>query len=72
MTNHNEDISQCKAARVAGFIFLLSLINGVLMNSKFIVLDNVIATANNIMAKEFLFCIDIPIRSDFCLKVGQT
>ena len=56
MTNQNLDTSQQRAARVAGFMFLLSLIvpslNWILVTSKFIVAENVLATANNIMANE--------------------
>ncbi len=63
MTNHTIDISQRKAARVAGFMFLFSLIvpllNWIFVYSKLIVAENVIATANNIMANEFLFRIGI-------------
>ena len=57
--------SQHKAAKVAGFMFLFSLIvpllNWTFVLSKFIVVDNVIATAKNIMANELQFRIGISI-----------
>jgi hypothetical protein len=63
MTYHIIDTSQRKAARVAGFMFLFSLIvpllNWIFVYSKLIIAENVIATANNIMANEFLFRIGI-------------
>jgi hypothetical protein len=59
------DTSQHKAARVAGFMFLFSLIvpllNWTFVLSKLVVAENVIATANNIMANEFQFRIGITI-----------
>lgn len=59
MKNQNLDISQQRVASVAGLMFLLSLmvplLNWVLVTSKFIVKENVLATANNIIASESLF-----------------
>ncbi len=56
------DTSQCKAARVAGAMFLFSLmiisLNGYVF-SKLIVTENVLATAHNITANEWLFRIGI-------------
>lgn len=53
------DASQRKAVKVAGFMFLFCLIapllNWVFIFSKFIVADNAIATAKNILANEWLF-----------------
>jgi hypothetical protein len=63
MTYSITDTSQRKAARVAGFMFLFSLIvpllNWTFVLSKFIVAENIIATTNNIMANELLFRIGI-------------
>jgi hypothetical protein len=59
MTNQTADVSQIRAAQVAGIMFLFALIipslNWALILSKFIVADNVIATATNILANEFQF-----------------
>ncbi|MFC1524275.1 DUF4386 domain-containing protein [Thermodesulfobacteriota bacterium] len=59
MTTHPVDKSQHKAARVAGFMFLFSFIvptlNWAFVLSKLIVPENVMATANNIMANELQF-----------------
>ena len=64
--------SQCKAAKVAGFMFLFSLIapllNWAFVLSKFIVAENVMATAKNIMANELLFRIGITI--ELIMSVG--
>ncbi|MBW2219780.1 MAG: DUF4386 domain-containing protein [Deltaproteobacteria bacterium] len=72
MTNHFDDTSQHKAAKVAGFMFLFSLIvpllNWTFVLSKFVVEENVIATANNIMANEFQFRIGITI--ELIMSVG--
>ncbi len=72
MTNHIDDTSQHKAARVAGFMFLFSLIvpllNWTFMLSKLVVAENVIATANNIMANEFQFRIGISI--ELIMSIG--
>jgi hypothetical protein len=72
MTNHIVDTSQRKAARVAGFMFLFSFIvptlNWTFVQSKLIVAENVIATANNIMANELLFRIGITI--ELIMSVG--
>ncbi len=66
------DTSQCKAVRVAGFMFLFSLIvpllNWIFVLSKFIVAENVMATAKNIMANELLFRIGITI--ELIMSVG--
>ena len=63
MKNSNMDISQHKAAKIAGFMFLFSLIvplvNWTFVLSKLIVEENIIATANNIMINELLFRIGI-------------
>ncbi|MDR6223467.1 DUF4386 domain-containing protein [Methanococcoides alaskense] len=65
MTNNITDTSQRKAVRVAGFMFLFSLLvpflNWTFVLSKLIVAENVIATANNIVANQLLFRIGITI-----------
>ncbi len=65
-------MSQHNAARVAGFMFLFSLIvpllNWTLMLSKLIVPENVMATANNIMAHESLFRIGLTV--ELFMSVG--
>ena len=65
MTNHNTDMSLHKAARIAGFMFLFAFIvptlNWALVLSKFNVVNNALATANNIMANEFLFRMGLTI-----------
>lgn len=57
--------TQLKAAKIAGFMFLFSLIiplfNWTFILSKFIVEDNVIATAKKIMANEIQFRMGISI-----------
>ena len=72
MKNHIDDTSQRKAARVAGFMFLFSLIvpllNWTFVLSKLVVAENVIATAKNIMANEFQFRIGITI--ELIMSVG--
>ena len=72
MTSRTVDTSQHKAARVAGFMFLFSLIvpllNWTFMLSKLVVAENVIATANNIMANEFQFRIGISI--ELIMSIG--
>lgn len=59
------DTSQQKAARVAGFMFLFSLIvpmlNWAVVLSRLVVADDVDATANNIMANESLYRIGITV-----------
>ncbi len=66
------DTSQRKAAKVAGFMFLFSFIvptlNWAFVLSKFIVAENVISTAKNIMANELLFRIGITI--EMIMSVG--
>jgi len=66
------DTSQRKAARVAGFMFLFSFIvptlNWIFVLHKFIVAENVMATAKNIMANELLFRIGITI--ELIMSVG--
>jgi hypothetical protein len=63
MTNVTADASQRKAARIAGLLFLLSLIvpllNWTLVLSGFIETDNAGATAHNMLSREFLFRIGI-------------
>lgn len=63
MKNSDMDISQHKAAKIAGFMFLFSLIiplvNWTFVLSKLIVEENVITTLNNIMINELLFRIGI-------------
>ncbi|HWR71557.1 MAG TPA: DUF4386 domain-containing protein [Nitrospirota bacterium] len=62
MRDHNADASLSRITRVAGFLFLLTFIFptiNFLLLSKFMVPENVIATANNIMADELLFRIGI-------------
>lgn len=65
MTNSITDPSQRKVVRVAGFMFLFSLLvpflNWTFVLSKLIVAENVIATANNIVANQLLFRIGITI-----------
>jgi hypothetical protein len=66
------DTSLQKAARVAGFMFLFSFLvptlNWVLVLSKLIDAENVMATAKNIMANQFLFRIGISI--ELIMSVG--
>jgi hypothetical protein len=63
MTNRAADASLGKTGRVAGFMFLLSLmvplLNWIFVLSKFIVAENAVETARNILANEFLFRIGI-------------
>ena len=63
MTSYPIDTSQRKAARVAGFIFLLIVIgwilNWIFVESKLTVAGNGTATVNNIMDNELLFRIGI-------------
>jgi len=72
MTGDTADTSRRKAARVAGFMFLFCLIvpllNWGLVLSKLIVAEDVIATANNIMANELLFRVGITI--ELIMSVG--
>jgi len=63
MTSYFKDVSLQKTARVAGSMFLCSLIvptlNWVFILSKFISSENVINTGQNILGNEFLFRIGI-------------
>ncbi len=63
MTNYTADASLSRIARIAGLLFLFSLIvpslNWIFVLSKFIVAENAIDTAHNILANEFLFRIGI-------------
>jgi hypothetical protein len=63
MTNHTTVTSLNKTAKVAGAMFLLSLLvpmlNWVFVLSKFIVADNAITTAKYIVANDLLFRIGI-------------
>ncbi len=63
MTSQMKDFSLRKAARVAGLMFLLSLmvplLNWTFVHSKFIAAENAVATARNILTSEFLFRIGI-------------
>ena len=72
MINNIDDTSQRKAAKVAGVMFLFSLIvpslNWAFILSKLVVAENVIATANNIMTNEFQFRIGITI--ELIMSVG--
>jgi len=72
MTNHTAETSQHKAAKVAGFMFLFSLIvpllNWTFVLSKLVDTENIIATANKIMANEFQFRIGITI--ELFMSVG--
>ncbi len=72
MTNHIDETSKHKAAKVAGYMFLFSLI-GPLLNwtfvlSRLVVAENAIATGNNIMANEFQFRLGITI--ELIMAVG--
>ena len=59
MTDYNVDSSQRKAAKIAGFMFLLIVIgwtlNWIFVDSKLQGVGNAMATANNIRAHELLF-----------------
>ena len=72
MTNQFADNSQHKAAKVAGIMFLFSLIvpslNWAFILSKLVVAENAIATANNIMANVFQFRIGITV--ELIMSVG--
>ena len=63
MTNSITDISQQKAARVAGFLYLVIIIAGIfaefIVRSSLILPGDATATANNIMASEGLFRVGI-------------
>lgn len=72
MTKHIVDTSQHKAAKIAGFMFLFSLIvpllNWTFVLSKFNIAGDPIATAKNIMANELLFRFGITI--ELIMSVG--
>ena len=72
VSNSSINTTQCKAARVAGLMFLFSLtvplLNWTFVLSGFIVAEDVIATANNIMANELLFRIGITV--ELIMSVG--
>ena len=72
MTNRITDTSQQKGARVAGFMFLFAFIvptlNWALILSKFNVVENAMASAKNIMAKELLFRTGLTI--ELIMSVG--
>ena len=72
MTNHINETPQHKAAKVAGLMFLFSLIvpslNWAFVLSKLVVTENVLATANKIMANEFQFRIGITI--ELIMSIG--
>jgi hypothetical protein len=72
MTNRIVDVSQHKAAKIAGFMFLFALIvptlNWAFILSKFNVVNDALATANNIMANEFLFRIGLFI--ELIMSIG--
>jgi hypothetical protein len=59
MANHNTETSQRKAARIAGFFYLIiiitSLLSMVFIESKIVVPGNDAATLNNITANTLLF-----------------
>ena len=59
MTNSIADLSQRKAARVAGVLYLIVIVAGVFaqffVRSKLIVPGDATATANNILASQMLF-----------------
>ena len=63
MTIRIVDVSQYKAAKIAGFMFLFAFIvptlNWAFILSKFNAVNDALATANNIMANEFLFRIGL-------------
>ncbi len=72
MTPSIDDISQHKAARVAGFMFLFSLIvpliNWTVVLSKLMVAENVMSTASNIMANQLQFRVGITV--ELIMAVG--
>ena len=72
MTSRTAETSQRKAARVAGFMFLFSLIvpllNWTFVLSKLIDTRDAVATANNIMANELLFRVGITV--ELIMSVG--
>jgi hypothetical protein len=69
MTNRVADLTQQKAARVAGFLYLAIILAGIfaefIVRSSLILPGDATATANNIMASEGLF--RVGIASDFIM-----
>jgi len=72
IANRITDLSQKKAVKIAGFMFLFSFIaptlNWALVLSKLNVSGNALATANNIVANEFVFRMGITI--ELFMSVG--
>ena len=72
MTNHITDNSQHRAAKVAGIMFLFSLVvpslNWAFILSKLVVAENALATANNIIAHVFQFRIGLTV--ELIMSVG--
>jgi len=72
LTNYIRETSLNKASKVAGFMFLFAFIvptiNWVFVLSRFNVAENVIETANNIIANELLFRLGITI--ELLMAVG--
>lgn len=72
ITNRITDLSQKKAVKIAGFMFLFAFIaptlNWALVLSKLNVAGNALATANNIVANEFVFRMGITI--ELFMSVG--
>ncbi|MGB5227390.1 DUF4386 domain-containing protein [Eudoraea sp.] len=72
IANRITDLSQKKAVKIAGFMFLFAFIaptlNWALVLSKLNVSGNALATANNIVANEFVFRMGITI--ELFMSVG--
>ena len=72
VTNGIAEASQRKAAKIAGIMFLLNLIvplfNWTFILSKFTVIDNIFATANNILNNELFFRIGLTV--ELFMSVG--
>lgn len=72
ITNRIADLSQKKAVKIAGFMFLFAFIaptlNWALVLSKLNVAGNALATANNIVENEFVFRMGITI--ELFMSVG--
>ncbi len=75
MTNRIADIPQHKAAKIAGFMFLFAFIvptlNWAFVLSKFNVVNDALATANNIMANEFLFRMGLFIELIMSIRIDS-